>query len=465
MVSIFIIDNDAGSTEAITKILEFDNHNIIYIKDLVAAFQYVNHQIQDLLIIDITPQEKNSKINSKINSLKLLELLKNKPQNLSIIIISASENNLIARTAVQSGTIIHIEKPFKEEELRNAVNTLLSAKRPLIIDKPQTLNINMQNGSSFYNKIIGSSNSINNLRNAINKISRTHSRVLIEGPKGSGKSLVATSIHQLSKYALHPFKVLYPLHFTTMPENTANNNLLLYGKEENNIITPGIIEQCSPGTLLLDEISEFPLDIQRKLTNILQKHYLTRIGGNTAIEIKTRFLSTSSKNLEYEVSTGRLSQNFYSRLNVFQIKLPPLNEHITDLPELCTYFINQISNALELPVKRISEDALSIMQAYNWAGNISELKSVLEWLLVTSKEDPIITADYLPEELVNKIQFFSGIEKKVIKLPLKQARQEFERQYLKTQLMRFSNSITKTSEFIKMERSALYRKMKVLGLK
>jgi two-component system nitrogen regulation response regulator NtrX len=304
--------------------------------------------------------------------------------------------------------------------------------------------------------IIGNSNIINNLRLQLKKLSSFLNRILIVGKPGTYKKRIAKLIHDSSKYANFPF-----YNFDCSTED--NLEYKLFGQENKDTILQGLIEKCSPGTLFFNNISNLPIYIQKQLVYVLQNQTIRRINGQNDINIKTRFLASSSKDINNELITGKLEKSLYNRIGITKIVVPSLSERVSDIPDICNFLMQNISYKLNINPPTLSDDTIAIMQSYDWPGNIAELKNILESILKT-RHSAIIKIDDLPKHMISSVQTCLGFCPKIMQMSLKDARKEFEKGYITMQLKRFENNITKTAEFIGMERSALYRKIKELNI-
>lgn len=328
----------------------------------------------------------------------------------------------------------------------------------MILDYKDSIKDNLIKDSAINESLVGSSNAITNIKTQINKSSSFLSRTLILGKKGTCKRKIARIIHDCSRYAKFPFHI-FDCSLNNEDADQVENQL--FGYETDNVIVPGLIEECSPGTILLYEFSELPIRVQKMLAMTLQTQIIKQ--GQDNIKIDTRFLASSSKDIDQELKTGRLYKNLYERICITQIAVPSLSERVSDIPEICAFLIKSISYSLGIVPPIVSSDALMMMQSYSWPENVEELKSVIT-SIIRRRMVSVIKAEDLPEYIISSVQTCLGFCPKIMQMSLKDARKEFEKGYISTQLKRFCNSITKTAEFIGMERSALYRKIKELNL-
>jgi len=303
------------------------------------------------------------------------------------------------------------------------------------------------------------------LRQTIEKVAPTNSRILIVGPSGAGKELTARTIHALSSRAASPFVVINAAAIT--PERM---EIELFGTEQldGRARKIGALEEAHGGTLFIDEIGDMPRETQNKILRVLVEQTFLRAGGTTKVEVDTRIITSTARNLEEEIAAGRFREDLFHRLSVVPIRVPPLTERREDVAPLVEHFMEQISQATGLPKRRIGDDAMAVLQTHDWPGNVRQLRNNVERLMILAGGDPdaVITADMLPPEVGSMVPAMpngSGGEH-LMGMPLRDAREAFEREYLRAQISRFSGNISRTAEFVGMERSALHRKLKALGM-
>src|SRR6478736_6661693 len=424
---ILVVDDEADIRELISGILEDEGHGTRLAKDSDETLKSIEERRPSLLILDIWLQ------GSRLDGLELLDRIKKAHPDLPVIIISGHGNIETAVAAIKRGAYDYIEKPFKADRL------VLIATRALEASRLKRENRELRERSTYSFEMIGRSSSINQLRQAIDKVAPTNSRVLITGPSGSGKELAARVMHMKSARADGPFVVLNAA--AMIPDRV---ELELFGTEEGLGSGPrkvGALEEAHMGSLYIDEVSDMPLETQGKVLRVLVEQRFQRLGGGPKVHVDVRVISSTSRELQKEMSSGRLREDLFHRLNVVPIRVPGLSERREDIPELVRYFVQAISVASGLPPRRIGEDAMAVLQSHDWPGNIRQLRNNIERLmiLVGGDADSIITADMLPEEII-------------------------EREYLLAQVNRFGGNISRTAEFVGMERSALHRKLRALGV-
>jgi two-component system nitrogen regulation response regulator NtrX len=451
---ILVVDDEADIRELISGILEDEGHRTRTAKDSDETLAAIEERRPSLVILDIWLQ------GSKLDGLDLLDRIKKAHPDLSVVIISGHGNIETAVAAIKRGAYDYIEKPFKADRL------VLIATRALEASRLKRENRELRERSTYSFEMIGRSSAINQLRQAIDKVAPTNSRVLITGPSGSGKELAARVMQAKSARADGPFVVLNAA--AMVPDRV---ELELFGVEEGSSSGPrkvGALEEAHNGTLYIDEIGDMPLETQGKILRVLVEQRFQRLGGGPKVHVDVRIVTSTSRDLQKEMSSGRLREDLYHRLNVVPIRVPALSERREDIPELVRYFVQSVSMASGLMPRRIGEDAMAVLQSHDWPGNVRQLRNNVERLmiLVGGDADTIITADMLPEEIVSPVPLSpngSGGEH-LMSLPLRDAREIFEREYLLAQVNRFGGNISRTAEFVGMERSALHRKLRALGV-
>ncbi len=393
---------------------------------------------------------------SKMDGIELMDIFKRTDPDIPVIIISGHGTVETAVSAIRKGAYDYIVKPFQSEKL------LVTAQRALENVKLRQENEELKSRKNFEEELIGSSSVICQLRNKIEKISNTNSRVLISGPSGAGKELIARLIHEKSGRVSGPFMVVNAA--SMVPERVEEE---LFGLDTGGKFKPGLLERAHMGTLYIDEVSDMPVETQSKLLRLLVNQKFRRLGGVEDVQVDVRIISSTSRDLERETRLGNFREDLYHRLNVVPLTAPPLSERREDIPDLVRYFIKQLANNTGLQAREIADDAMVALQAHDWPGNVRQLRNNVERLLILATGDASqpISLKSLPAEVSVVRDRKSGQENDhMISLPLRSAREHFERDYLKVQIERFGGNISKTAEFVGMERSALHRKLKSLGL-
>ncbi|WP_417782337.1 sigma-54-dependent transcriptional regulator [Terasakiella pusilla] len=449
---ILIVDDEADIRMLTAGILEDEGYETREAAGDIQALETVRNRRPSLVLLDIWLQ------GSKLDGLGILKAIKKEHPDLPVVMMSGHGTIETAVKALHDGAYDFIEKPFKTDRL------LMAVTRALEIADLKRENAELRTRGAVENQLIGPSNRMNQLRQAVEKVAPSNSRVLIQGPAGSGKEVCARHLHLQSKRAKGPFVVL---NCATMEADKVESELFgVQAKDGPGKV--GFFEQAHNGTLLLDEVADMPADTQGKIVRVLQEQRFMRIGGNTPVDVDVRVVATSSKDLNQEMSEGRFREDLFYRLSVVPIELPALKLHREDIQELAEYFMKKTAESLGHAARVFSEDAIAAMQAYEWPGNVRELRNVVERVLIMApgSADQEIKADMLPNELTSNgaenLKWDQSSE--IMGLPLRDAREIFEREYLNTQINRFGGNISKTASFVGMERSALHRKLKSLSL-
>ncbi len=449
---ILIVDDEADIRMLTAGILEDEGYETREAGGDEQALEIVKTRRPSLVLLDIWLQ------GSRLDGLGILKALKKDHPDLPVIMMSGHGTIETAVKALHDGAYDFIEKPFKTDRL------LMAVERALETADLRRENAELRSRSAVENQLVGNSSRINQLRQSVEKVAPSNSRVLISGAAGTGKEVAARHLHLQSRRAKGPFVVL---NCATMEADKVESEL--FGVEANG--GPGKVgffEQAHNGTLLLDEVSDMPQDTQGKIVRVLQEQRFLRVGGSTMVEVDVRVVATSSKDLNNEMAEGRFREDLFYRLSVVPIDIPPLANHREDIVELAIYFMKKTADALGHPQRTFSDDALTAMQTYDWPGNVRELRNVIERVLIMAPGNPDdpIKADMLPREVTNtetdSLQWDQTSE--IMALPLRDAREIFEREYLNTQINRFGGNISKTASFVGMERSALHRKLKSLSI-
>ncbi|MFZ1884024.1 MAG: sigma-54 dependent transcriptional regulator [Rhodoplanes sp.] len=455
MVSdILIVDDEADIRDLVAGILEDEGYGTRTARDSDEALNVINARRPSLVFLDIWLQ------GSKLDGLQLLSSIKGEHPELPVVMISGHGNIETAVAAIKQGAYDFIEKPFKADRL------VLVAERALENLRLRREVKELKQLSPLPTSLVGHSVALNHLRQTIEKVAPTNSRILIVGPSGAGKELAARAIHILSHRATGPFVVINAAAIT--PERMETE---LFGIEQSNggqQSKVGALEEAHTGTLFIDEIADMPRETQSKILRVLVEQTFQRVNGSTKVAVDVRIISSTARNLEEEIAAGKFREDLFHRLSVVPIRVPPLAERREDIPELIEYFQEQISQATGLPKRRIGDDALAVLQSHDWPGNVRQLRNNVERLMILAGGDPdaIITASMLPPDvgsMVPNMPRGNGGEH-LMGMPLREAREAFEREYLRAQISRFGGNISRTAEFVGMERSALHRKLKALGM-
>ena len=444
---ILIIDDNADIRNIINDLLIDAGFKTRLAANYNQALSEIDKKLPNLAIIDVKLDKGDN------DGLELLSHIKKKDKNIPVIIITGHANIEMAVMALKAGAFEFIEKPFNQERLLNFVNRAVE-------------NINLKNiNKEFENRLfssydlIGSSKNIQNIKEKINKISNTESRIFINGPTGSGKELIARKIHKQSIRQNGPFIILNGALL-----DIKKYELELFGEEKNNgTISYGVLEKATGGILLIDEVSEIPLDTQSKILRVLIDQKFKRINGIHDINVDVRIICSSSKDIKKEIETGNFREDLYHRLNVFEINIESLKKRISDIPYLIEYFSKKFSTNYNIKKMNIDTNNRYLLN-YDWPGNVRELRNLIERIAILCPDSSDKIFNIIKESLktpdINNIKSESSLS-----IPLKEARENFEKEYLTTQLKKFKGNISKTADFIGMERSALHRKLKGYGIK
>ena len=444
---ILIIDDNADIRNIINDLIIEAGYKTRLAANYNQALNEIDKKLPDVAIIDVKLDKGDN------DGLELLSHIKTKNKDIPVIIITGHANVEMAIKALKAGAFEFIEKPFNQERLLNFVNRAIE-------------NINLKNiNKEFENKLfysyelIGDSDNTKYIKEQINKISISESRILINGPTGSGKELIARKIHKESKRQKGPFIILNGALL-----DIEKYELELFGEEKNSgAINYGALEKSTGGILLIDEISEIPFETQSKILRVLIDQKFKRINGNHDIKVDVRIICSSSKDIKNEIEIGNFREDLYHRLNVFEINIEPLKNRISDIPLLVEYFSTKISSNYNLKKLNIDTNN-SYLLNYVWPGNVRELRNLIERIAILSPDSSDRISNIIKESLKTPDIKHIPIESS-LSVPLKEARENFEKEYLTTQLKKFNGNISKTADFIGMERSALHRKLKSLGIK
>ena len=451
---ILIVDDEADIRDLVAGILEDEGFTTRTARNSDEALAEVSNRRPHMVFLDIWLQ------GSKLDGLQLLEMIKQDSPDMPVVMISGHGNIETAVAAIKRGAYDFIEKPFKSDRL------ILVATRALETSRLKREVRELKQLAPAAGSLVGRSPCVNQLRQTIERAAKANSRIMIVGPSGSGKELAARTLHNQSSRAEGPFVVINAAAIT--PERMESE---LFGIEQIDGQQPrkaGALEEAHGGTLFIDEIGDMPRETQNKIMRVLVDQTFQRFGGTTKIKVDVRIISSTARNLEEEIAAGRFREDLYHRLSVVPIRVPPLSERREDIPELIEFFMDHISAASGLPKRKIGDDAMAVLQSHVWPGNVRQLRNNVERVMILAGGGPevIITADMLPQDVGSMVPAMpSGVNgEHIMGLPLREAREVFERDYLIAQISRFSNNISRTAEFVGMERSALHRKLKALGV-
>jgi two-component system, NtrC family, nitrogen regulation response regulator NtrX len=448
---ILIIDDEADIRDLVAGILEDEGYKTRKAGSSDEALAEVAKRRPQMIFLDIWLQ------GSKLDGLQILDIIHADHPELPVVMISGHGNIETAVSAIKKGAYDFIEKPFKADRL------VLVAARSLEASTLRREVKELKTRSGQSQVMVGKSGPINQLRHQIDRVAPTNARVLISGGPGSGKELAARVIHAASARADGPFIVLNAAMIT--PESMEE---ALFGVEggDGRSRRTGALEEAHGGTLYLDEVADMPRETQNKILRVLTDQNFARVGGSARVYVDLRIVSSSSRDLSSEIQAGRFREDLYHRLAVVPISVPRLAERRDDIPDLIDHFMTQLSTANGIPKRRIGEDALAVLQAHDWPGNIRQLRNNIERLMIMVMGEEAVSADMLPSDIGSGIPPLpTGMGgEKLLTLPLREAREIFEKEYLMAQISRLGGNISRTAEFIGMERSALHRKLKSLGV-
>lgn len=452
---ILVIDDESDITSLISDILTDEHYHVRTANNSDSALKALAERIPSAIILDIWLQ------GSELDGLGILERVMQKYAHVPVIMISGHGNIETAVSAIKMGAYDFLEKPFSAERL------LLVLKRALETATLKLENTELRMRGHSETELIGRSAAMAQIRQMIDKVAPTNSRVMLTGGPGVGKEVIARQIHLKSHRAAGKFIIL---NAASMSPSRVDQEL--FGVEDKNpnggAERVGVLERAHGGTLFVDEVADMHIETQSRFLRALQAQSFTRVHGDKMVTADVRIITATNRDLKSEIEAGRFREDLYYRLNVVPIRVPHLQERREDIPELCRYFIRRAAEMSGMPRRELSEEATAILQSYRWPGNVRHLRNIMEWLLIMAPGDANapIRPEYLPPELfeTNGAILSPEINSDIMSMPLREARETFERQYLSSQINRFGGNISKTSHFVGMERSALHRKLKMLGI-
>ena len=453
---ILIVDDEDDIRLLISGVLEDEGYETRQAADSESALEEISARRPSLVILDIWLE------GSRADGMELLHIIRREHPGVPVVMISGHGSIETAVQAIKIGAYDYIEKPFKTDRLILIVARAIEAARL----KRENRELRLRAGPEM--DLVGEAPAIVQLRQAVDKVAPTGSRVLISGSAGAGKEVVARMLHTHSRRADQPFVIVNCAAMA--PERMEPE---LFGVEASRASDEegrkiGLFEQAHSGTLLFDEIGDMPLETQGKIVRVLQDQMFQPVGGQRKIQVDVRVVATTTRDLQQEISEGRFREDLFYRLSVVPLEVPDLAARREDIPKLADHFIRRAAETGGMPTRRIGPDAMSVLQAHDWPGNVRQLRNVIEWLMIMAPSEPNeqIRADMLPPELTEKApRALQGAgQTEFLSLSLRDAREEFERQYLEAQINRFGGNVSKTATFVGMERSALHRKLKSLGV-
>ncbi|MBY0462016.1 MAG: sigma-54 dependent transcriptional regulator [Alphaproteobacteria bacterium] len=454
---ILIVDDEADIRDLISGILSDEGYTTRTASDGLAALDMIKARQPNLVILDVWLGD------SERDGLKILDIIKRDHSYVPVVMISGHGTIETAVSAIKKGAYDFIEKPFQTERLLVVVERAIESSR--LKRENDELRVKARVSSS----LIGNSSSIQQLRQALEKISATNGRVFMSGPNGADKEALAREIHVRSKRERGPFLSINCGAYHPQQLEAELFGTEIFGLSADTPRKIGLLEKAHTGTVFLDEIAQLPLPVQSKIVKVLQEQAFFRIGSDQKIDIDIRFLAGTSDDIQKMIQEGNFREDLFYRLSVSHILVPTLKERVTDIPLLAQNFMEQAAAAQGVLPRSFSQEALVMLQSYSWPGDLQQLKNVVDWLLIMAGGDPRepIQSSQLPTEIINGNNFANSWQQKsadIVVLPLREAREAFEREYLLTQVQRFSGNISQTARFIGMERSALHRKLRALGV-
>jgi two-component system, NtrC family, nitrogen regulation response regulator NtrX len=449
-LDILVVDDERDIRELVAGVLEDEGYETRGAADADDALRAIAERRPSLVLLDVWLT------GSRLDGLDLLDEIKRRDPTLPVLVISGHGNLDTAVAAIRRGAADFIEKPFEAERLLLMVERATETERL----RQEVASLRASAGRGL--DLTGTSNAINAVRATLKRVAATGSRVLIMGPAGVGKEVAARLLHGWSQRAAAPFTVVSAARMT--PERVEEE---LFGVEEGgDLVRPGLLEQAHGGTLFLDEIADMPVATQARILRVLTEQSFTRVGGTRVVKVDVRVVSATARELTGEIAEGRFREDLYYRLNVVPVALPALADRREDIPPLVEHYLAHYASERRVPTPEIAADAMVALQSYDWPGNVRQLRNVVERTVILAPGDRIgrIELDMLPAEVLGDAADGGAGPSAIMGAPLREARESWEREYLRVQIRRFSGNISRTASFIGMERSALHRKLKLLGL-
>ncbi|RYD58544.1 MAG: sigma-54-dependent Fis family transcriptional regulator [Sphingomonadales bacterium] len=451
-LDILVVDDERDIRELVAGVLEDEGYATRGAGDSDSALEAIAERRPSLVLLDVWLQ------GSKLDGLELLDEIKRRDASIPVLVISGHGNLDTAVAAIRRGAADFIEKPFEAERL------LLMVERATETERLKREVASLRASVGREEDLTGTSGSINGVRATLKRVASTGSRVLISGGAGVGKEVAARLLHGWSQRAAGPFIIVSCARM--QPERVEEE---LFGVEEGgDLVRPGLLEQAHGGTLFLDEIADMPLATQGRILRVLTDQSFSRVGGTRIVKVDVRVVSATARDLQTEIAEARFREDLYYRLNVVPVLIPPLTERREDIPVLIEHFVAHYASGRRVPTPEVAPDAMVALQSYEWPGNVRQLRNIVERTVIMAPGDRIgrIELDLLPAEVLGKPADAAGGmgSSAIMGAPLKEARESFEREYLRVQIRRFSGNISRTASFIGMERSALHRKLKLLGI-
>ena len=449
MTDILIVDDEEDIRDLVSEILKDEGFEVRSVGNSEDCMAEIDTKKPSVLLLDIWLKD------SEMDGIDILKATKKNNPDIPILIISGHGNIEIAVAAIKQGAYDYVEKPFNTDQL------LVVVKRAYEHSELLQENVLLKRGDAEDDSLIGQSQTFRAMLTQLEKVASSNARVMLSGGGGSGKGLAAKTIHKLSSRQASPFVIV-----NCASSNPNKLEEVLFGIEhDNEKSVAGLLEKAHGGTVLFDEIAELPMDLQQKLLRCLNEQSFERAYGQSKVRVEFRVISTTNKNLSLEVAEGRFKSELFHRLNVIPILIPSLEDRREDIPLLIEHFVNSFNTSQGLPNRSVSEDALAFLQTMKWPGNIRQLRNLVERVLILGVDrDSIKVSEILSEEDSGSELNSLFMDPNLAKLPLREARECFERDYLLLQINRFNGNISKTASFVGMERSALHRKLKSLNI-
>lgn len=448
-LDILVVDDEADIRELVAGVLEDEGYETRSAADSDAALEAIAERRPSLVLLDVWLQ------GSRLDGLDLLDEIKRRDPSIPVLVFSGHGNLDTAVAAIRRGASDFIEKPFEAERLMLLVERATETER--LRREVASLRASVGRGTDLH----GTSGAINTVRATLKRVAATGSRVMITGGPGTGKEVAARLLHEWSNRANGPFVIVSAARMT--PERMEEE---LFGVEDGDLVHPGLLEQAHGGTLFLDEIADMPLTTQGRILRVLTEQKFNRVGGQRQVKVDVRVVSATGRDLTAEIAEGRFREDLFYRLNVVPVAIPPLTERREDIPALVEHFVAHYATERRVPTPEVAGEAMVALQSYEWPGNVRQLRNVVEATVILAPGDRIgrIDIDMLPTDVLGRRDDGGMGAATIMGAPLKEARESFEREYLRVQIKRFSGNISRTAHFIGMERSALHRKLKLLGI-
>ncbi|MBP2276369.1 MULTISPECIES: nitrogen assimilation response regulator NtrX [Sphingomonas] len=449
-LDILVVDDERDIRDLVAGVLEDEGYGARVAADSDSALEAISVRRPSLVLLDVWLH------GSRLDGLELLDEIKRRDPSIPVLMISGHGNLDTAVAAIRRGAADFIEKPFEAERL------LLMVARATETESLRREIASLRAVVGRDTDLTGNSGAINGVRATLKRVAATGSRVLIMGAAGVGKEVAARLLHGWSQRADAPFVVVSAARMT--PERVEEE---LFGIEEGGqLVRSGLLEQAHGGTLFLDEIADMPLATQGRILRVLTDQSFSRVGGQRVVKVDVRVVSATARDLTHEIAEGRFREDLYYRLNVVPVTIPGLAERREDIPALVDHFMAHYASERRVPTPAVAADAMVALQSYEWPGNVRQLRNIVERTIIMAPGDRIgqIDLDMLPPDVLGDPGELGGGATAIMGAPLREARETFEREYLRVQIRRFSGNISRTANFIGMERSALHRKLKLLGI-